>query len=116
LGFFGSRSEGIRILDKTKVFDNIIKLTFSSPTLSLRGTCRYILNMFSHSEYGRNLLVENGFHVNSRCFTCYPVDIKKFYHINWSPLNKKHFILDDRYWLSYTSLMKPMKKSKYYSM
>lgn len=97
-----------------KVFEDIIKMTFNSPTLSLRGTCRYILNMFSHSDFGRNLLIENGFNVNSRCFTSYPVDIKKFYHINWSPFNKRHFILDERYWESYNALMKPMSKSKLY--
>jgi len=57
LGFYGSRNEGIRILNEKKILEKIITMTYNSPTLSLRGTCRYILNMFSHSEYGRNLLI-----------------------------------------------------------
>lgn len=113
LGFYGSRNEGIKILNEKKVFEKIIWLTYSSPTLSLRGTCRYILNMFSHCDYGRNLLIENGFIVNSRCLTCYPENLKRFYSISWPLNSKRHFVLDDDYWRTYNLLQKPMTKSIY---
>lgn len=86
-------------------------MTYTSPILSLRGTCRYILNMFSHSEHGRNLLKFNGFHVNNSCFTCYPIENKKFYRIEGGVSGKRHFIMDEKYWASYTALQKPMTKS-----
>lgn len=110
IGFFGSRNKSIKILKQNGVFDNIIRMTFHSHILSLRGTCRYILNMFSHSEHGRNLLTDSGFNVNSSCFTCYPAETKKFYSIPESSEVKKHFIMDEGYWNSYSSLQKPMNK------
>lgn len=112
LGFYGARNQGMRILEKEGIYASILKLTFGSPTLSLRGTCRYVLNMFSHSEHGRNLLKQSGFHVNVSCYSCYPIQTKTFYHIE-NMNTKKHYINNENYWLAFNKLQKPMTKSTY---
>lgn len=110
LGFFGSTNEGIKILHEAGIYQIIIKTSMQCPTLSIRGTCRYVMNMFTHSESGRSFLVNDGFIVNSKCFSCYPAKISEFCHIEDS--SPHEYLLNQQYWEDYKALQKPMTKSK----
>jgi hypothetical protein len=81
LGYYGSTKLGISKLIQNGMLDRIISHSFNNDALSLRGTCRYVLNMFCYSETGRNYLIANGFIVNKKTLNCFPKDFKKFYMI-----------------------------------
>lgn len=49
LGYYGSDKEGFIKLAREGLIDRIINMSMNCSTLSLRGTCRYVLNMFCHS-------------------------------------------------------------------
>jgi hypothetical protein len=49
LGYYGSDKEGFTRLAREGVIERIINMSRKCSTLSLRGTCRYVLNMFCHS-------------------------------------------------------------------
>lgn len=49
LGYYGSTKLGMTQLINCNIVDKIIYHSFNNNALSLRGTCRYILNMLCHS-------------------------------------------------------------------
>lgn len=49
LGYYGSTKEGFQKLAQEGIIKRVIDMSMNCPTLSLRGTCRYVMNMFCHS-------------------------------------------------------------------
>lgn len=50
IGFMGSCNSGMVLIREAKILETLIKMCFSHNYLSLRGTCRYILNMICGSS------------------------------------------------------------------
>ena len=60
-------------------------MSMNCSTLSMRGTCRYVMNMFCHSEEGRNCLARHGFTVSKKLLSCFPTDSNLLFKINDKP-------------------------------
>lgn len=85
LGYYGSDKEGFEKLVSEGLIDRIINMSMSCSTLSLRGTCRYVLNMFCHSEEGRNYLTHHNFTINKKLLSCFPTDQNLLFSIKDKP-------------------------------
>lgn len=101
LGFIGSCNHGMTLIKESKVVDILIKMCFSHNYLSLRGTCRYILNMICSVSEGRKEITEKGWLTNSNSsigWICVPPDSKRFFTIeaidpNFWPNNNQAWAL-----------------------
>lgn len=63
LGMFGSSEHGFEILDKMNFVQEVAHHTVHSPVLSVKGTCMYIMGLFSRSVLGEKRIQELGFWV-----------------------------------------------------
>ena len=64
LGMIGSSNNGLNLLNnynKLNIIQTICQMTRNSPTLSIRGTCLYILGLLSRTKHGMNKLSSLGF-------------------------------------------------------
>jgi predicted nucleic acid binding AN1-type Zn finger protein len=114
LGYYGSTNEGMKTIVKEALADSILSLSVHSPTLSLRGTCRYVLNMFCHSEEGRNYLARNGLTVNKKLLSCAPNTMQKPYQLNDNP--ELHLSQNRQFWKEYSQNLCPLNESKSFLM
>ena len=99
IGFYGSTNEGFESMNKTPIIKTIIDMSLNCETLSLRGTCRYILNMFCHCEKGRQILSCNGFYVDRKSFAAYPIKINEFFQISLGEV--EHYCENEEFWKTY---------------
>ena len=82
LGYYGSTKEGMKTIIREGIVDKILDLSMNSATLSLRGTCRYVLNMFCHSEEGRNYLSRHNLTINKKLLSCSPEHCHSSYKLS----------------------------------
>ena len=71
LGMIGSSESGLKLLntfdvvdgaqDAINIVDDICILTKQSPTLSIRGTCLYVLGLLSRTQHGMEQIMKEGF-------------------------------------------------------
>lgn len=79
------------------------------PTLSLRGTCRYVMNMFCHSEEGRNFLIINGFTINRKLLSCFPTNANLLFKIDDNL--EIHLSEREEFWSEYQNSLVAMNES-----
>jgi len=111
LGYYGSTKEGFQRLNNEGIIKRIIDMSMNCPTLSLRGTCRYVMNMFCHSEEGRNHLTLSNFTVNKKLLSCFPNDPQNLL-FKFQDKPKPHISENEELWKEYTSNLQPMNASK----
>lgn len=87
IGHIGSSETGFELLRETEIVEYISDQAKSCGTLSMRGTCFYILGLISQSPSGRELLDELGweFPLNPALAIAVPKDISSFLKVNPSP-------------------------------
>ncbi|KAL4497964.1 hypothetical protein ABPG72_014821 [Tetrahymena utriculariae] len=76
--------EGIKRVKDMKLIDHLVPLAEQSETLSLRGTCLYILNMIANTEQGRIELEKQEWisHWNSNLgWITMPNNMRQFFYI-----------------------------------
>ena len=56
IGHIGSNENGIKLVLEQELVQPIIKLAENAETLSLRGTCIYIIGMLSNTTIGRSAI------------------------------------------------------------
>lgn len=61
IGMIGSSKTGLELLNTTTIVNDICYITKKSPTLSIRGTCLYVLGLLSRSREGMEQLSLKGF-------------------------------------------------------
>jgi rapamycin-insensitive companion of mTOR len=54
VGHIGSSDHGIKLVLEQELVQPLIKLAETADTLSLRGTCIYIIGMLSNTNMGRS--------------------------------------------------------------
>jgi rapamycin-insensitive companion of mTOR len=60
MGHLGTSVTGLRFLIETETIPLLVSLAETSPVLSIRGTCFYVLGMISRTELGREQLAKLG--------------------------------------------------------
>ena len=93
LGYYGSTKQGFIKLTKEGIIERIIKMSVNCSTLSLRGTCRYVMNMLCHSEEGRNYLTIHNFTINKKLLSCFPTEQQLLFKFDDNP--KPHLSQND---------------------
>ena len=106
LGYYGSTAAGFRRLAEEGLVDTIIEHSCSCPTLSLRGTSRYVLNMLCHSEAGRSQLSLHGMSLNPKLLSCFPRQPQQLYALNDQPASAS--VRRDQLWDDYTASLSPL--------
>jgi len=78
LGHITSSQTGFRFVEKLNVTNLIVDLAETSPSLSIRGTCFYILGMISRIDKGREMLNALGWESPGNLNSCIsvPKDIR----------------------------------------
>lgn len=91
LGHVGSSVPGFRLLAETSVIQYVSQQALSCPTLSMRGTCFYILGLIAQTHAGRSYLDALGWDctlddilVSVAGLVC-PRDLSRFLHVPSSP-------------------------------
>jgi hypothetical protein len=109
LGYYGSTREGFAKLKQEGIINIIVEMSMNCSTLSLRGTCRYVMNMFCHSEEGRNYLTLHNFTVNKNLLSCFPTDQNLLFRLQDQPF--LHSSQNEQLWKEYESSLRPLPES-----
>ncbi|KAL6058320.1 Cytosolic regulator of adenylyl cyclase [Balamuthia mandrillaris] len=76
MGNIGSSEGGLTFLEKENLLEYIVQLAERSDSLSIRGTCFYVLGMISRTEAGRQQLEELGWETcPQKPHICVPRDL-----------------------------------------
>lgn len=80
IGQIGSSPLGFELLCKSDIIEFISHEAFNCTTLSMRGTCFYIVGLLSATSQARNMLSRLGwdFPLNKELCIAVPKDVKKF--------------------------------------
>lgn len=74
----------MELIKQYSVIDCLIKMSYTHHYISLRGSCRYILNMLCASAEGRKEITKHGWLTNRNSnigWICVPAESKKFFKI-----------------------------------
>ena len=110
LGYYGSTQEGFNKLAQEGIIKRVIEMSMKCPTLSLRGTCRYVMNMFCHSEEGRNYLTLRDFTINRGLLCCFPRDPNLLFQLQDREVGQGG--QSEETWREYEGSLVPLGESK----
>jgi len=99
LGQLGSSNLGMELIKQYGVIDILIRMSYSHTYISLRGSCRYILNMLCASAEGRKEIVRQGWLTNRNSnigWICVPAVSTKFFKIDKTEDN--YWAANGQYW------------------
>jgi rapamycin-insensitive companion of mTOR len=114
LGQLGSSSLGMELIKQYNVIDILIRMSYNHNYISLRGSCRYILNMLCASAEGRKEIVKQGWLTNRNSnigWICVPPVSTKFFKIDKAEDN--YWAANTQYWTDYNSSLEPLNDSKF---
>lgn len=112
LGHLGSSSLGMELIKQYGVIDTLIRMSYSHSYISLRGSCRYILNMLCASPEGRKEIVRQGWLTNRNSnigWICVPAVSTKFFKIEKAEDN--YWAANGPYWSEYHNQLEPINES-----
>eukprot|EP01083_Nonionella_stella_P016720 46699_1 len=107
IGMIGSSKTGLNLLhnhnnwmsqsESINIIDDICILTHKSPTLSIRGTCLYVLGLLSRTTGGMNQLRKYGFdfpadNAELDLGVAIPLDINKFFNLGECDYQQSNYL------------------------
>ena len=107
LGMIGSSKTGLSLLNLVcrnadiNIIDDICILTKESPTLSIRGTCLYVLGLLSRTQSGMNQLSKYGFgfpadNLELDLAVAIPEDIVDFFEMGQTNYVQSSYVADNK--------------------
>lgn len=84
IGHIGSNENGIKLVCEQELVQPIIKLAENAETLSLRGTCIYIIGMLSNTPNGRSAIQKHGWICSKTkgiTAVCLPREPRTIFHV-----------------------------------
>jgi rapamycin-insensitive companion of mTOR len=84
IGHIGSNENGIKLVLEQELVQPLIKLAEQAETLSLRGTCIYIIGMLSNTAIGRSSIQKHGWICSKTkgiTAVCLPREPKTIFHV-----------------------------------
>jgi hypothetical protein len=84
IGHIGSHENGIKLVLEQELVQPLIKLAENAETLSLRGTCIYIIGMLSNTSIGRSAIQKHSWICSKTkgiTAVCLPREPKVIFHV-----------------------------------